>query len=225
MRVGSTWVCRMIMDALRAPIYTYIDKDILTVDDVEKDMIVKIRQIHDHQVLKSHLIFPKYYENLVRYVPELKIVNIRRNKPDALYSRFMFAKYHRPCEIIRDTIGNDFFNAPDDVSVEMLRDEKKILQSWHDHFDQFDVDVNTSNILTLKYESLIEGNEDYFAHFLQFLNRKPSAEYMDYFISNHGFRRYQEIEKNKFPDRDRKHLFHRSAGKEDEYVEQIKLKL
>jgi hypothetical protein len=226
MRVGSTWVCRMVQDALRIPtVYRYIDKDIINKDDGEQEITEKLIQLSGEPYLKSHEIFPEYFERLTHTVPNLNIINIVRNKQDALYSRFIFAKYHRPCQTIKETIGDIFFMAPDDVSLEMLLHEKKILQTWYDHFDRFNVEINTPKILTLKYESLVSGDLDYFESFLKFLGRKPSREYLEYFIAQHSFQRYRQIEKGKFTDRDDKHLFHRTAGVESVQVQLLKSKL
>jgi hypothetical protein len=216
----------MVQDALRIPtVYRFIGKDIISKDDNIKDIRRKLLHLSNEPYFKSHIIFPDYFERLTSDVPNLSIINILRNRPDAIYSRFMFAKYHSPCQTIKETLGDIFFTEPDDFSLEMLISEKKILQSWYEHFDRFNVEINSPTILTLQYESLIEGDMNYFESFLKFLGRKPSREYLEYFITQHSFQRYRQIEKGKFVDRDDKHLFHRTAGVENEQVQLLKSKL
>jgi hypothetical protein len=210
MRVGSTWIGRMVCDILKtATVPAFIKSKDSTVSLAHH---VDFLNTHSNRnIFKSHEIMPDKYEELHSLVPDLKIINIIRNEEDALYSRFKYAKYHKPCDYIRSIIGDDFFLENDEHSINLLIKEDTILSSWTKELRDFSIEYNNSFILTLHYEKLVNHDKSEFDRLFKFLEVSPSLHFLEYFISKHSFENYQKNEKNKHIQRKDSELFYRSG--------------
>jgi hypothetical protein len=209
MRVGSTWVGRMVCDILKAaPVPTFIsNKGNGTNLSYHADFI----NLTEDGVYKSHQIKPELYKTMLDLVPSLKIINIIRNSDDALYSRFKYVKYHRPCEYVRSLIGDEFFSENDEQSINLLVKEDTILSSWTKELRDFSVELNNPYVLTLHYEKLVNRDKSEFDRLFKFLEVSPSLHFLEYFIVKHSFENYQKIEKNRHNQRKGSELFYRSG--------------
>lgn len=207
MRVGSTWVGRMVCDILKAgPLPTFIKNK-----ENGENLLYHTEFINLTQdgVYKSHKIKPELYKELLSLVPDLKIINIIRNPDDALYSRFKYVKYHRPCECIRKNIGEHFFQENDDHSINLLLKENSILSSWKKELADFSIECDDSRVLMLCYEKLASSDVSEFNRLIHFLGLETSSHFTQYIIRKHSFENYQKMEKTRHSHRKDSELFYR----------------
>lgn len=208
MRVGSTWVGGMVSDILKVPgTPHFIRGSGLSAQNLASE----IECLKDVKIFKTHGLFPDKFEDFVNIVPNSKVINIIRNKEDALFSRFKYAKYHKPCNLVRKVMGDEFFSLSDEESLDLLKKEQTILQSWIDELNTFGVDLNTNNILTLRYERLHGGDVSEFKRLFQFVDSVKSESFIKYFIDKHSFKNYQNAEKARHNSRKGSQLFCRSG--------------
>lgn len=221
MRVGSTWVGRIISQ-INCANNPDVDQDYLflgkKIDGVEK-LIKPVNFLYINNIInnsnnsyvKSHRITPSYMALLTEINPKVKCVNVTRNKKDAVLSRYHYARHHcGESDVISAMEGTDI---QDDLeSIIYLFESTDIIKGWCREIDLFNIEINSESFLTLSYEKLNEGDPHEFKRLCEFVKGGSMEEKnINAIIKRNSFTNIQKNEKEKFADRGGNSLFARKG--------------
>lgn len=199
MRVGSTWMGRVIQDIMNYDGYFYLDKNV----DFKKDLLNKEEILYCNNLInnsgnlyiKSHLITPDLGLSLLKINQNLKIINVLRDEKDAILSRYHYAVNHlKESDALNALDGRERgFTAEEGINF--LKERTDIIKKWKQDFENFNIEINSSKFLTLNYEKLNSGDESEFLRLTSFLGKDVDIKEI---IKKHSFQNYKNQESEKF---------------------------
>jgi hypothetical protein len=214
LRVGSTWVMNMVTDLMRYNVYYFIDPDITSDVAYEKyERAVNILKRSDSdRVFKSHAISACEFTDLLSDIEDLKIINIHRNYPDAIASRFYYDRYHNKTQnnILHKFFGDRLSAINDKDAADEIIKEGTMLSRWINSLDMLRYTDTHPRVLCLSYERLASGDIEEFKKIFRFLNIPAAEERVRRLMSTHSFAVYQQREIERF-QRSGSELFNRSG--------------
>lgn len=166
MRVGSTWLCRLLCDLLDAPKWTFVK----SVKEI-KPYVIKFRKTN--HVIKMHQSHPKEVISIAD-----KTISITRDVRDIIVSRAFF-KNRKKGKKDPKSNGKRIVNSFCDKQVKWVVDCWKCYNDGYEH----------PNYLLLEYKNLKFDTKNELKKICNFLGIKRTNEQLNKVIRNNSFKK------------------------------------